>query len=203
MIDVPSQHVGTVMELMGGRRGICKSMESRGESSIMEFTIPARGLIGIRNRMLTATNGTATMHHNFYEYEFFRGDIPGRQNGVLVSAEAGQVTGYALNNLTDRGDFFVGPGMQVYEGQIIGENCRDNDLEVNICKAKKMTNIRAASADKTVVLKPPRQLTLEMALEFIADDELVEATPEEIRLRKRYLKETDRRRALRKQSASG
>ena len=197
-VDVPSQHVGTVMELMGGRRGICKTMEVRGESSILEFTIPARGLIGLRNRMLTATNGTAILHHNFYEYEFFRGDIPGRANGVMIANEPGQVTGYAINNLVDRGEFLVGPGVQVYEGQIIGEHCRDNDMEVNICRAKKMTNIRAASADKTVVLRPPRMLTLETALEFIEDDELVEATPDAIRLRKRHLKEVERRRAVRK-----
>ncbi len=197
MIDVPCQHVGTVMEMMGGRRGICKAMESRGDSTMLEFTIPARGLIGLRNRMLTATNGTAILHHNFYEYEFFRGDIPGRQNGVMIANEPGQVTPYALNNLADRGDLFVGPGTQVYAGQIVGEHCRDNDLEVNVCRAKKMTNIRAASADKTVVLRPPRDMPLEMALEFIEDDELVEVTPDAIRMRKRFLKELDRRRAMR------
>ncbi len=198
-IDVSSQHVGTVMEMMGGRRGICQTMESRGDSSMMEFTIPARGLIGLRNRMLTATNGTAILHHNFYEYEFFRGDIPGRQNGVLIAKEAGQVTAHALNNLADRGDFFVGPGTQVYAGQIVGEHCRENDLDVNVCRAKKMTNIRAAAADKTVVLRPPRDMPLEMALEFIEDDELVEVTPDAIRLRKRHLSEQDRRRAARGQ----
>jgi len=201
-IDVPSQHVGTVMELMGGRRGICKTMKSRGESTTIEFTIPARGLIGLRNRMLTATNGTAIMHHNFYEYEFFRGDIPGRQCGVMIANEAGRVTPYALNNLADRGEFFVAPGAEVYTGQIVGEHCRDNDLEVNICRAKRMTNIRAASADKTVVLKPPRKMPLEMALEFIEEGELVEVTPEVIRLRKRILKEIDRRRSMRNRSAS-
>ncbi len=197
VIDVPSRHVGTVMEMMGGRRGICKTMESRGDSTMMEFTIPARGLIGLRNRMLTATNGTAVLHHNFYEYEFFRGDIPGRQNGVMIANEPGQVTPYALNNLADRGDLFVGPGTQVYAGQIVGEHCRENDLDVNVCRAKKMTNIRAASADKTVVLRPARDMPLEMALEFIEDDELVEVTPDAIRLRKRRLKELDRRRAAR------
>ncbi len=197
VIDVPARHVGTVMEMMGGRRGICQTMESRGDSTMLEFTIPARGLIGLRNRMLTATNGTAILHHNFYEYEFFRGDIPGRQNGVMIANEPGQVTAYALNNLADRGDLFVGPGTQVYAGQIVGEHCRDNDLEVNICRAKKMTNIRAASADKTVVLRPPRDMPLEIALEFIEEDELVEVTPAAIRLRKRFLKELDRRRASR------
>ncbi|NLX13516.1 MAG: translational GTPase TypA [Phycisphaerales bacterium] len=194
VVDVPSQYVGTVMELMGGRRGICRTMETRGEGAYLEFTIPARGLIGMRNRILTATNGTAIMHHNFYEYEFFRGAIPGRTNGVLIASEAGQVKAYALNNLVDRGDFVVSPGEQVYEGQIVGEHCRDNDILVNVCRAKKMTNIRAAAADKTVVLKPARLMTLETALEFISEDELVEVTPDAIRLRKRHLTEAERRR---------
>ncbi len=196
-IDVPSQHVGTVMELMGGRRGICNRMESRGEGSLLEFTIPARGLIGLRNRMMTATNGTAVVHHNFYEYEFFRGSIPGRKNGVMVASEPGQVTGYAIDGLADRGDFFVAPGDQVYMGQVVGEHCRDNDIEVNVCRAKKMTNMRAAGSDKTVVLKPPRQMTLELALEFIEDDELVEVTPDGIRMRKRLLSENERKQASR------
>ncbi len=199
MIDVPTQHVGTVMELMGGRRGICNKMETRGDGTLLEFNIPARGLIGLRNRMLTATNGTATMHHNFYEYEYFRGAIPGRTNGSLVASDPGQSTAHAINALADRGEFFIAPGVQIYEGQVIGEHCRDKDLDVNVCRAKKMTNIRAASADKTVVLRPPRDLPLEMALEFIDDDELVEVTPDAVRLRKRHLKEVDRRRAMRKQ----
>ncbi len=198
VIDVPSEHVGAVMELMGTRRAICKNMDNRGAGSLIEFTIPARGLIGLRNRMLTATNGTAIMHHNFYEYEFFRGSIPGRANGSLMASEPGQVTAHALEGLSSRGEFFVKPGDQVYEGQIVGEHCRDNDLGVNVCRTKKLTNIRAASADKTVVLKPPRELSLELALEFIEDDELVEVTPEAIRMRKRLLKESDRRRAARK-----
>jgi GTP-binding protein len=197
VIDVPSEHVGAVMELLGGRRGICKTMETRGEAAHLEFTVPARGLIGVRNRILTATNGTAIMHHNFYEYEFFRGSVPSRSNGTLMANEPGQVTAYAIQGLADRGEFFIGPGEQVYEGQIVGEHCRDNDLAVNVTRAKKMTNIRAAGSDKTVVLKPPRELTLEMALEFIEDDELVEVTPEAIRLRKRLLTESDRKRAAR------
>ncbi len=197
VIDVPPQHVGPVMELLGARRGICTGMETRGEFSHMEFTVPARGLIGLRNRLLTATNGTAIMHHNFYEYEYLRGSIPGRANGVLIASEPGQVTPYALDGLADRGVMFVRPTEQVYMGQIVGEHCRDKDIEVNVCRAKKMTNIRAAAADKTVVLKPPRELTLEIALEFIEDDELVEVTPDAIRLRKRLLNETDRKRAAR------
>ena len=200
VIEVPSAHVGTVMELMGERRGICRTMQQHQGSASIEFTIPARGLIGLRNQMLTATNGLAIMHHNFYEYEFFRGDIPSRKNGVMIASEAGQVTAYALDGLSSRGDFFVSAGTQVYEGQIVGEHCRDSDLSVNISRAKKMTNIRAASSDKTVVLKPPREMPLEISLEFIEDDEVVEVTPEEIRLRKRYLTEIERRRAMRRKA---
>ncbi len=201
VVDVPSQHVGPVMELFGGRRGICRNMESRGESSLIEFLIPSRGLIGLRNRAMTATNGTAIIHHNFYEYEHFRGAIAGRGNGVMIASEAGQVTAYALEGLADRGEFLVSPGDQVYVGQIVGEHNRENDLGVNVSRAKKMTNIRAAGADKTVVLKPARKLTLEMALEFIEDDEYVEVTPDEIRLRKKLLSEMDRKRAERKVEA--
>jgi len=195
VIDVPNASVGAVMELLGGRRGICTKMESRQEYTHLEFTVPARGLIGLRTRLLTATTGTAIMHHNFYEYEHFRGAIPGRTNGVLIASDAGQITAYALDGLAERGIMFVSPGEQVYVGQIVGEHCREKDLDVNACRAKKLTNIRAASADKTVVLKPPRVLTLELALEFIEDDELVETTPEAIRLRKRLLSEAQRRRA--------
>ncbi len=197
VVDVPSEHVGPVMEQMGGRRGVCTRMESMGERTYLEFTIPSRGLIGMRNRLLTATNGTVIMHHRFYEYEFLRGAIPGRSLGVLIASEPGQATAYAIDGLRDRGEFFIAPGEQVYAGQVVGEHCRDNDLVVNVVRGKKLTNIRAAGADKTVVLKPPRQLTLELALEFIEDDELVEVTPDAIRLRKRFLDENDRKRAAR------
>ncbi|NLE61624.1 MAG: translational GTPase TypA [Planctomycetes bacterium] len=201
-IEVPPKYVGSVMELMGGRRAVCAKMETRGEYTHMEFTVPARGLIGARNRLLTATNGTVIMHHNFHEYEPFRGSIPGRSSGSLIASDAGQVTAYALDNLADRGAFFVKPTDQVYAGQIVGEHCKDKDIEVNVCRAKRMTNIRAASADKTVVLKPPREMTLEMALEFIEDDELVEVAPDGLRLRKRLLDENARRHAARREAAT-
>jgi GTP-binding protein len=201
VIDVPPQNVGPVMELMGGRRGICTAMDTRGEYTHIEFTVPARGLIGLRNRLMTATNGTAIMHHNFHEYGPFRGPIPGRANGVLIASESGQVKPYALDGLADRGTMFVKPTEQVYAGQVVGEHCRDNDIEVNVCRAKRMTNIRAAAADKTVVLKPARELTLEIALEFIEDDELVEVTPDALRLRKRLLDENARKRAAREKQA--
>ncbi|MEP0841445.1 MAG: translational GTPase TypA, partial [Phycisphaerae bacterium] len=197
VIDVPAPYVGAVMELLGSRRGICTRMDTKGEYAHIEFTVPARGLIGVRTRLLNATNGTAIMHHSFYEYEHLRGGIPGRNIGVLIASETGQVTAYALDGLADRGTMFVRPAEAVYEGQIVGEHCRDNDIEVNVCRLKKLTNMRAAGADKTVVLKPPRELTLEIALEYIEDDELVEVTPEAIRLRKRLLKEADRKRAQR------
>ncbi len=196
--DVPSEHVGAVMDVMGARRAICTRMETYEGRTLLELTVPARGLIGVRSRLLTATNGTINMHHNFYEYEHFRGSIPGRTAGVLIASESGPVTPYALQALADRGVFFVAPGESVYAGQVVGEHCRDNDILVNVCRAKRLTNIRAAAADKTVVLKPPRVLTLELALEFIEDDELVEVTPDALRVRKRLLNEHERKRASRR-----
>jgi GTP-binding protein len=197
VIDVPTTNVGPVMELVGYRRAECVKLETRNEAAHIEFTIPARGLIGLRTRLLNATNGTAIMHHNFYDYQPTRGTIPGRANGVMVSTEAGRSTPYALDNLQERGILFIGGGEQVYEGQVVGEHCRDNDLPVNVCREKKLTNIRAASADKSIILKPPRQMTLEQALEYIEEDELVEVTPGAIRLRKILLKEADRKKQAR------
>jgi GTP-binding protein len=142
------------------------------------------------------------MHHNFYDYQPARGNIPGRINGVLVSTEQGRVTAYALDNLQDRGILFVGAGDNVYEGQVVGEHCRDNDLPVNVCREKKLTNMRAAGAEKSIILKPPRLMTLEQALEYIEDDELVEITPAAIRLRKGILKENDRKKFARQAQGS-
>jgi GTP-binding protein len=197
VIEVPPPSVGAVMELVGTRRAECLKLDARGEMTHVEFTIPARGLIGLRTRLMNATSGEAIMHHNFYDYQPVRGSIPARLNGVMVSTETGRSTAYALDNLQERGTLFIGAGEQVYEGQVVGEHCRDNDLPVNVCREKKLTNIRAAGADKSIILKPPRQLTLEQALEYIEDDELVEVTPGAIRLRKIYLKEADRRRYAR------
>jgi GTP-binding protein len=142
---------------------------------------------------MNATSGEAIMHHNFYDYQSLRGSIPSRVNGVMVCTETGRATAHALENLQERGTLFVGASEQVYEGQIVGEHCRDNDLPVNACREKKLTNVRSATAEKNVLLKPPRQLPLEMALEYIEDDELVEVTPSSIRLRKVLLKESDRK----------
>src|SRR5205085_1605445 len=142
-----------------------------------EVFVSGRGLIGLRTRLMNATSGQAIMHHNFYEYQPLRGNIPGRANGVMVSTESGRTTAYALENLQERGSLFVGAGEQVYEGQVVGEHCRDNDLPVNVCREKKLTNVRSSTAEKTILLKPPRQMNLELALEYIEDDELVEVTP--------------------------
>ena len=166
----------------------------------IEFTIPARGLIGLRTRLMNATSGEAIMHHNFYDYQPVRGSIPARVNGVMVSTETGRSTAYSLDNLQERGTLFIGAGESVYEGQIVGEHCRDNDLPVNACREKKLTNVRSSTAEKTILLKPPRQLTLELALEYIEEDELVEVTPRAIRLRKMFLKEAERRRFARQQA---
>jgi GTP-binding protein len=203
VVDVPSRSVGAVMELVGNRRAECLKMDSRGDQAHLEFTIPARGLIGLRTRLLNATSGEAIMHHTFFDYQPTRGSIPARLNGVLVSTETGRTTAYALDGLQERSVLFVGAGEQVYEGQIVGENCRDNDLPVNACREKKLTNIRAASADKSIILKPPRLMTLEQALEYIEEDELVEVTPSAIRLRKTYLKEADRRKQARQAANAG
>jgi GTP-binding protein len=197
VVDAPPSSVGAVMELVGNRRGECVKMDTRGDMTHLEFTIPARGLIGLRTRMLNATSGRAILHHTFYDYQPARGDIPARVNGVMVSTEMGRATAYALENLQERGVLFVGAGEQVYEGQVVGEHCRDNDLPVNVCREKKLTNVRASTAEKSILLKPPRQMTLELALEYIEEDELVEVTPKAVRLRKIYLKENERRRYAR------
>ncbi len=194
VIDVPQEFVGAVMEAIGNRRGELVKMDTKGNFTHLEFTIPARGLIGLRTRLLNATQGEAIMHHTFHEYEFIRGALPGRQNGVMVSMENGAANAYALDTLQERGVMFVKPGDAVYEGMVVGEYNKDNDIPVNACKEKKMSNMRTTASDKNIILKPPRDMSLEIALEYIEDDELVEITPETIRLRKRYLKENERKR---------
>jgi GTP-binding protein len=195
VVDVPEKNMGGVMELVGNRKGELVRMDNRAGQVHLEFTIPARGLIGLRTRMLTATQGQAVMHHNFHEYAPARGDVPGRANGVMVSNTAGSANAYALNNLQERATFFVEPGEPVYEGQVVAENARDNDLTVNPTTAKKLTNMRTTGSDENIILKPPRKMTLEQALEYIEDDELVEATPNSIRLRKKMLTEAARKKA--------
>jgi GTP-binding protein len=193
VVDVPGHVTGAVMGLVLERQAQCVKMEGGQEATHIEFTIPARGLIGLRTRMMTATSGLAIMHHNFYEYQPMRPNIAGRALGVMVSTETGKATGHAIENLQERGVLFVSPMEPVYEGQVVAEHCRDNDLPVNVCREKKLTNVRASTAEKGIPIKAPRQFSLETALEYIEDDELVEVTPKAIRLRKIWLKENDRK----------
>ena len=195
VVDVPQNLMGPVMELVGQRRGELGKMEVKGEYAHLEFVIPARGLLGLRTRLLSATQGEAMMHHVFQDYQPFKGDIPRRLNGVMVSMASGQVNSFALDNLQQRGTMFVKPGDPVYEGMIVAENARDEDMSVNPIKEKKLTNMRASGSDKNILLKPPRLLSLELALEYIEDDEMVEVTPSSIRLRKKHLTEEARRRS--------
>jgi GTP-binding protein len=193
-VEVPAENMGPVMELVGTRRGQLEEMSQRGEYSLLRFLIPSRGLIGLRTRLLNATRGTAIIHHRFESYRPVEGDVPRRSNGVLISMVSGRTMPFALFALQDRSELLVPPGTEVYEGMIVGENARDNDLAVNPCREKKLTNMRASGSDENVILKPPRELSLEAALEYIEEDELVEVTPASIRLRKILLKESDRRR---------
>jgi GTP-binding protein len=198
VVEVPNDKFGPVMELVGERRGELVEMASRGDYTHATFSMPARGLIGLRTRALNATQGTAILHHRFECYRPLEGEIPRRTNGVLVSNSMGKAVAFALDGLQQRAEMFVAPGDEVYEGMIVGENSRDNDLPVNPIREKKLTNIRAAGSDANILLKPPRRMSLEVALEYVEEDELVEITPTQIRLRKTLLKETDRRREARK-----
>ena len=195
VIDVPQEHRGPAMELVGNRRGELVTMDIKGTYAHMEFVVPARGLLGLRTRMLSATQGEAILHHSFHEFRPVKGEIPRRPNGVMISNGRGQANAFALDGLQQRGTMFVAPGDEVYEGMLVAEHARDNDLVVNATKEKKLTNMRASGSDKNILLKPPRELTLEIALEYIEDDELVEITPSNVRLRKKQLREEDRKRA--------
>ena len=198
-VDVPDDNQGAVMEELGRRRGELTNMESDGNGRTrLEYHIPARGLIGFQGEFMTLTRGVGLMSHVFDDYAPVKPDMPGRHNGVLVSQEQGEAVAYALWNLEDRGRMFVSPGDKIYEGMIIGIHSRDNDLVVNPLKGKKLTNVRASGTDEAVRLTTPIKLTLEGAVEFIDDDELVEITPQSIRLRKRYLSEIERRRHFKK-----
>lgn len=200
VIDVEEQHQGTVMERMGGRRGDLLNMHLDGKGRVrLEYSIPTRALLGFRNEFMTITSGTGILHHVFERYApVKKGAIAQRQNGVLIANQAGKVTAYALFNLQGRGRMFIPPQIEVYEGMLIGIHTRDNDLVVNVTREKQLTNIRAAGSDENIVLTPPIQFSLEQALEFIDDDELVEVTPQSIRLRKKMLKEHERKRVERK-----
>ena len=194
-VDVPSADIGPVMELVGARRGQAKTMTTTSTGMThLEFSIPARGLIGMRTRMLNATRGEAIMHHRFEDYRPIEGEIPHRQNGVLISQDSGRTVTYALWKLQERAELFCHGGEDVYEGMIVGENARDNDMVVNPIREKKLTNNRSTGAEEAVVLRPKRELTLESALEYIEWDEYVEVTPQVIRLRKVLLRENERKR---------
>ncbi|MBL8849573.1 MAG: translational GTPase TypA [Planctomycetaceae bacterium] len=197
-VEVPANDVGSVIELCSQRRGKLSQMQpGSGNHTHLEFSIPARGLIGLRTRMLNATKGEAVMHHRFDGYRVVEGEIPRRKNGVMISQDTGRTTAYALSKLQERAAFFVGAGTEVYEGMIVGENARDNDLVVNPVREKKLTNMRASGSDENVILAPPREMSLELALEYIEWDEYVEVTPDAIRLRKIWLTENDRKRNAR------
>jgi GTP-binding protein len=195
-VDVPSESQGTVMQRLGERKGELTSMQPDGKGRVrLNYSIPARGLIGFRTEFLTATSGAGLLYHTFDRFAPKKRDVIGnRNNGVLISNGAGKALAYALFNLQERGRLFVRHADEVYEGMIVGIHSRDNDLVVNPLKAKQLNNIRAAGNDENLILVPPIEFDLEQALEFIADDELVEITPTAIRVRKRSLKEADRRR---------
>jgi GTP-binding protein len=194
-IDVPEETSGKCIEFVTRRKGVMKSMEPKGDRFLLRFDIPSRGIIGLRSNILTATQGEAIMTHRFEGYEPWKGDIAGRQNGSLIVMETGTAIAYSLDNLQDRGVFFVDAGEEVYEGQVIGENNRPNDLVINVTRNKKLTNHRASGSDDKASLPPPRRFTLEEALEYIQEDEYVEVTPKSIRLRKVHLNEHDRKKA--------
>ncbi|MFT5777785.1 MAG: GTP-binding protein [Crocinitomicaceae bacterium] len=193
-IDLPEVHSGTAVEAVTKRKGEMTNMEPKGERMVINFRVPSRGIIGLRNYLLTATAGEAIMTHRFTAYEPYKGEIPGRLNGSLISMELGTSIPFSLNNLQERGSFFIAPGESIYEGQVIGENSRANDLVVNVTKTKQLTNMRKSGTDAKVRIVPPRLFSLEECLEYIQGDEYVEVTPASLRMRKIFLKETDRKR---------
>lgn len=194
-IDLPEEHSGKAIEAVNQRKGEMVNMEPKGDRVVLDFVIPSRGIIGLRNYLLTATAGEAIMSHRFTEFQPLKGEISGRQNGSLISMETGKAIPYSLNNLQDRGKFFVDSNEEIYGGQVIGENSRAGDLVVNVTKTKKLTNMRSSGADDKVKLAPPIKFSLEEALEYIQKDEYVEVTPDSLRLRKILLSEIERKRA--------
>ena len=198
MVDCPEGYLGVVMEKLGPRRATLLDMKNPGQGTVrMRFKVPARGLLGYRSEFLTDTRGNGIMHHRFFEYGPWAGPISGRSRGVLVADREGVAVAYALFNLQERGTLFVKPGDPVYEGMIVGESARPDDIDVNAAKEKKLTNMRTTASDEMIILEPPRQVSLELALEYIEDDELIEVTPSSVRLRKRALGATERRKLAR------
>ena len=202
-VDCPLDCQNSVMSLLGERRSEIVKIDAKSGASDfvhMEFLIPSRGLFGLHSRMMNATGGRAVMHHTFERYELMRGAIPQRKSGVMIATTAGQVTAYALDALYDRGVFFVEPGEKVYEGQVVGEHCKEKDIPVNVVRSKQLTNIRASGKDDSARVRPARKMSLEATMEYIQEDELVEICPNSIRIRKQLLKEVDRQRYARKSS---
>lgn len=199
LIDVEDSFTGIVIEKLGSRKGELVSMTPGQDGyTRLEFKIPARGIIGYRNEFLTDTKGSGILNHSFYDFEPYKGPIASRKKGVLIATETGVSIAYALNAIQERGELFIGPGVDIYEGMVVGEHAKENDLIVNACKTKKLTNTRASGSDEAVKLAPPRKLTLEQALDYISDDEYVEVTPNFIRLRKKYLTDAERRKHFKK-----
>jgi GTP-binding protein len=196
-IDVPDEYSGKVVEMATVRKGEMQNMERKGDRIHLEFMIPSRGIIGLRTNMLTATAGEAVMTHRFIEYQPLKGEIEGRKNGSLVAKEPGIAFAYALNKLQDRGRFFVSPGDEIYEGMVVGESTRADDLTINVTQPKKLTNMRASGSDDKVRLAPPLLFSLEEALEYINNDEYLEVTPKSFRMRKILLREVERKRGSR------
>jgi GTP-binding protein len=196
-VDVANAYTGAVIETVSLRRGELLRMEPGETRTRMEFHMPSRGLIGFRSRMLRATGGEIVLHHRFHQYEFFKGSIPGRLSGSIVSMGEGEAVAYSLDALQDRGRFFIAAGERVYTGQVLGEHCREDDIVVNVQKGKKLTNMRASGSDRALRIAPPVVFSLEECLEFLADDEFLEVTPESLRMRKSLLDENERRKALR------
>jgi GTP-binding protein len=187
IVEVPEEHVGSVIENLGKRRGEMINMAAGNDGTRLEFRVPSRGLFGFRNELLTQTRGTGIMHQNLYGYEPYKGDFPERSKGALVAMEAGSAIPYSIFRLQDRGTFFIEPGTKVYAGMVVGENKRNQDMPINVCKTKQLTNVRAVGSDEAVRLEPPRLLSLDQALEWLSTDEYLEVTPESIRIRKRDL----------------
>jgi GTP-binding protein len=202
IIDVPDEFVGVVMENIGQRKGELKNMMQSNGNTRLEFLVPARGLIGFRSEFMTQTKGTGIVHHNFHSYEPYKGEISTRSRGALIAMEEGTAVAYGMWKLQERSTFFIEPTTRVYMGMIVGENSREYDMVVNVCKTKQLTNMRASGSDEAVRLEPPRQLTLEQATEWIAEDEYVEVTPKSIRLRKKYLDHNERNRMSKKKAVS-
>ena len=194
-IDIPENLAGTAIDMVTRRKGVLLSMNPKSDRVVLQLEIPSRGIIGLRSQMLTATQGEAIMTHRFKEFQSFKGEVPSRVNGSLISMETGQAIPYSINNLQDRGKFFINPGEEIYEGQVVGENSRAGDMMVNLTKTKKLSNVRASGSDEKVRIVPAIKFSLEEALEYIMEDEFVEVTPQSIRLRKILLKEHERKRA--------